>query len=120
MKNIIAILFFLLFIQSAYSQNSRIDSLDRLISKTRSDTARINLVNEKINILNGINIDSAISLGKKNIEEAEKINYNEGEANARLRLANSYCYKGEYAAAAENLQASEKILAPLKDSAGFR
>jgi two-component system, NtrC family, sensor kinase len=117
MKNIIAILFFFLFIKSAYPQNSRIDSLDLLINKTSSDTTRINLVNEKINILNGINIDSAISLGKKNIEEAEKINYSKGEANARLRLANSYCYKGEYATAAENLKVSENIFTSLKDSA---
>jgi two-component system, NtrC family, sensor kinase len=87
-----------------------IDSLDRLISQARSDTARINLVNEKINIFSDINIDSAISLGKKNIGEAEKINYNKGEANARLRLANNYCFKGEYVAAAENFKVAEKLL----------
>jgi signal transduction histidine kinase len=119
MKSIIAILFFFLLIEPGYAQNSKIDSLDQLIGKASSDTTRINLVNEKINILGGINIDSAISLGKKNIEEAEKINYDKGEANARLRLANSYCFKGEYDAAIENLQASEKIFVPLQDSAGL-
>ena len=46
-----AISVFFLSIQSVYTQNSRIDSLDRPISKATTDTGRINLVNKKISIL---------------------------------------------------------------------
>ena len=58
-----------------YSQNPKIDSLDRLISKASTDTGRINLMIKKIYFLNENNLDSAVALGKRTIEEAKKINY---------------------------------------------
>ena len=77
-KTVFAILLFFLFGNPAQTQNSKIDSLDRLIIKAKTDTAKINLSIKKISILNEVNLDSAISYSKKTIEGAKKINYKKG------------------------------------------
>ncbi len=100
------ILLFSFCIELSHAQNNKIDSIDRLISKATTDTQKINLINKKIGILSTINIDTSISLGKKNIEEAKKIKYRKGEAEARIKLASNYCIKGEFEAAEENLKIS--------------
>src|SRR5437763_11669358 len=96
MKILITILLFFVCVEVMHAQNPKIDSLNKLIGKSIIDTQRINLINKKIAAFSEINIDSAISMGKKNIEAAQKINYKEGEATARVRLANNYCFKGEF------------------------
>ncbi|MEP6846211.1 MAG: tetratricopeptide repeat protein [Panacibacter sp.] len=99
-----------------FAQNNAIDSIDILIGKAPSDTVRINLLNKKIGILGNINLDTAISLGQKTLAEAIKINYKEGEGATRLKLASNYCFKGEYAAAEDNLKLAETIFKKLHDS----
>ncbi|HVE60549.1 MAG TPA: tetratricopeptide repeat protein, partial [Chitinophagaceae bacterium] len=118
MKSLITALFTFLF-SSALTQNPKLDSLDRLISKATSDTAKINLINKKTTIVSRINIDSGIELSKKTIAEAKSIKYKYGEATARLRLASNYCMKGAFASAAENLNISKNIYQSLKDSLGL-
>ncbi|CAN5412206.1 hypothetical protein BH10BAC2_BH10BAC2_42220 [soil metagenome] len=116
MKILLAVMSIFFLSVTCSAQKSVIDSLDRLISKAGSDTARINLFNKKIALLSNVNIDTAISLGKSTLEEAIKINYKKGEGAARIKLANNYCFKGEYATAAENLRQAESIFKELKDS----
>ena len=115
------ILFFIFILSSfaAHTQNKTIDSLSFLISKAASDTQRINLIVQKVIALSNFNIDSAIILGKKNIEEATAINYKKGEVNTRVSIAFAYCFKGEYPAAEENLNISRQILSTLTDSAAL-
>ena len=84
------------------AQTKKVDSLSRLISKSTSDTQRINLKIEKLNVLGNINLDSAIVFAHGVIDEAQKINYKKGEVDARIRLAGDYCFTGEYDAAKEN------------------
>src|SRR5437773_7794091 len=112
-KTFITVLFFSFCFKSACAQNVQIDSLNKLISKAATDTARINLVNRKITVLSAINIDTAISMGQINIEEAKKINYKKGEADARIQLVNNYCMKGKFTEAAENLKTSEELFKKL-------
>ncbi|QHT69755.1 tetratricopeptide repeat protein [Rhodocytophaga rosea] len=119
MKHLFRFLFLICLPFSMYGQNPAIDSLDRLIVKATTDTARINLRIKKLNYLNEINLDSAILEGKRNITDAQKINYSQGVANTLIRLVTSYCYKGEYAAAAQSLEMAEKIYRSLQDSTGF-
>jgi signal transduction histidine kinase len=119
MKFFITGLLIFLFTGTAQTQDAKLDSFDKLISKAGTDTARINLVNKKIVILSRINIDSSIDLSKKTIEEAKSINYKYGEATARLRLAINYCMKGAFGLAAENLNISKNIYQSLKDSLGL-
>jgi len=103
----------------SYAQNSQVDSLNRLIAKATTDTAKINLANKKITILSRINIDTAINAAQQTIEEAKKINYKKGEADALLQLATSYCNKGKFEEAHAALETSQGIFKQLKDSAGF-
>lgn len=93
------------------------NSLNRLISRATTDTGRINLINKKIYLLGLINIDSAISLSLRTIESAKRIKYQPGEALARMRLANGYNFKGDYAAAQRNLKLAEATYSALGDSA---
>jgi len=115
MKNFALIGVLLLFSCFAYSQNKKIDSLDRLIAKAASDTQKINLTISKIRIVANINLDSAIALANKTIEKAKQINYKKGEAGARIALASNYCFKGAYSAAKENLDVSKQILSQISD-----
>jgi two-component system NtrC family sensor kinase len=119
MKNL-ALVGLLLFISSfSYSQNKKIDSLNRLIAKAASDTQKVNLTILKIRMVGSINLDSAIALANKTIGKARQINYKKGEADARIALAGNYCFKGLYGAAKQNLDVSKQILSQIQDPVGL-
>ncbi len=101
------------------SQTKKIDSLSALINKAASDTARINLYVKKIKLLRNENIDSSIKLNKKILADAQKIAYYKGEVNLRNNLVTSYCFKGDYKSAEENLSFLKTFIKPSKDSADF-
>ncbi len=117
MKPFIVVFLILVCVAKARAQHAKIDSLDRLFRKSTSDTARIQLALQKIPLLS--NIDSAIDLGKRVVDEATRINYQEGEAEARQLLASKYNMKGEYRLAAGNFAIAESIYKSLKDSLGL-
>ncbi len=103
---------FSLLLHCGFTQNTKIDSINNLIGKETSDTARIKLINQKIFFLSNINLDSAIALGKQNMLAAQKINFYEGEVDARARLSVNYCYKGNYEAAEQQFQYLENFIKP--------
>ncbi|MFD1140982.1 tetratricopeptide repeat protein [Larkinella insperata] len=108
--------FYLLFGYSfTLAQSPKIDSLNRLISRASSDTARINLITKKISLVSEINIDSALALSLKTIESAHRVNYPSGEAFARVLAAQNYNYKGQYAASRTHLDVAQKIYKALND-----
>ncbi|QHV95537.1 tetratricopeptide repeat protein [Spirosoma endbachense] len=117
MKPFFTISLFLISLQFVGAQTPKLDSLNRLISQAPTDTARINLINKKAALLTDINLDSAISLSQKNISDAKRIKYKQGEATARLRLAHCFNFKGNYTAVKENLKLAESLYGSLKDSA---
>ena len=78
-----------------FGQNSKIDSLNKLISNATSDTARINLEAKKINELSNVNLDTALSFGLKTLQEAKKNNYYRGEVDVRRNLTSIYIFKGK-------------------------
>ena len=119
MKRLVILLLFFHFSNYAPAQTAAIDSLNKLISKASSDTQRINLTISKMGVLGNINLDSAIALAIKTIEEAKKINYKKGEVALRIKLAGDYCFTGKYPAAKENLDIAKQILLEIKDSAEF-
>lgn len=102
-----------------HAQNKQVDSLNKLIAKATTDTAKINLANKKITILSRVNIDTAINAAQQTIEEAKRVNYKKGEADAWLQLATNYCNKGKFEEAQAALETSEEIIKQLKDSTGF-
>jgi len=113
------VLLLILLLPPASAQHSRIDSLDRLIRQTTSDTAIISLNAQKILSFLEINLDSAILLGQRNLVAAQKVGYRMGEARTRIQLANAYCYKGDYEAAKENIQLSQEIFKQSDDFSGL-
>jgi two-component system, NtrC family, sensor kinase len=116
MRKKVWVLLLLPFCCFSYAQNNKLDSLNRLIANATSDTQRINLAVKKIKVLSNENLDSSIHLGNQTIEKSKMIQYKLGEANARIAIAFSYCFKGEYKAAKENLDISNEILFLVKDS----
>ncbi|MDQ6901939.1 MAG: tetratricopeptide repeat protein [Bacteroidota bacterium] len=101
------------------AQTKKIDSLNTLINKATSDTARINLYVKEIKLLRNENIDSSIKLNNKILLDAQKIGYYKGEVNLRNNLVTSYCFKGDYKSAEENLNFLKTFIKPSKDSSDF-
>ena len=94
------------------AQTQKLDSLDQLISKAKTDTDRINLNIKKISILSRSNLDTAIYLDKQQLNEAEKANFYKGIVALRHQLASNYSFKGSYDDAKENIQFLEKFVKP--------
>jgi signal transduction histidine kinase len=118
-KTLVFILPAILFSELARAQNTKIDSLDQLIKKAVTDTARINLISQKLDVLSTINLDSAINLALKTLKETQKIQFYRGELEILEKLIYNYSYKGNYKAASEQLKNLEKLTKPGKDSTGF-
>lgn len=113
-------LLFLMLSYIAFPQQRILDSLDNLLAKEQSDTARINLINQKIRLVSQVNLDSAIAMAAANLQHAINIHYLKGEADCRVRAATNLCYKGEYAEAEKHLALADKIYTSQNDSSGKR
>ncbi len=110
MKPIIATFFCILYATCSLAQGTKVDSSDPGIAKIKKALQQVSAIT---------NIDSAISFLKDVIEESGKINFAEGEAEARQRLAAKFNMKGEYQHAVENLALAKNIYESLDDSLGF-
>lgn len=116
---IISLLFSSLLLAGADSiiaQTRTIDSLTRLMKNASSDTARINQAVILVGEFSQVNIDTAVALGLRYIDDARRIPFPQGEARLRAKLAFSYCFKGEWALAQNNLVTAQTILTNLNDS----
>ena len=100
----------------ATAQTRKIDSLNLLIKVAKTDTARINLLNKKIYLLNQSDLEAALTLGKSTVSEARKINYKKGEVVALTSMASGYTMKGGYDSARGILTYVEKTVYTLGDS----
>lgn len=116
MKIFVLLACFLFASGNCFSQNKKLDSLDKLIASAKSDTQRINLSIEKMLLLNNINLDSGVAFGNRIIADAKRIHYLKGEARARIGVAVDYCFKGRYDSAKLYLDATRIILQQTSDS----
>ena len=119
MRLAIFALFFLGALNISVAQTKKIDSLNNLISKAKSDTARINLLVKKIRLVRNENIDSSILINKQALADAQKIGYYQGEIDLRNNLVTSFCFKGDYKSAEENLKFLRDFIKPTPDSSDF-
>src|SRR5580700_859555 len=119
MKKIILILFSLLCYVLIHAQNRKLDSLNKLLARSTSDTQRINLNIAKVSVFATNNFDSSIAIGNLAIARSRALHYGGGEARARVILAFSYCFKGNYKAAKDNMDTAREILSRGVDSAEF-
>ncbi|MBC7851569.1 MAG: tetratricopeptide repeat protein [Chitinophagaceae bacterium] len=106
---------FILLAQFSSAQTRTLDSVDRLIKNAKSDTARINQQLVKMSIVGEISLDSARLLALETIKDCQRINYVEGEIEARGKLAINRGVRGDYNQALENILAIEKLLPKTKD-----
>jgi len=116
MKNNIFIVIFCFCITLLHAQSRYIDSLNRLISASKTDTGRINLTNKKVGKLIEINLDAALNLARINLADARKSNYKKGGAMALSYMATNFTMKGNYDSARNALTEAGKIIYSLGDS----
>jgi two-component system, NtrC family, sensor kinase len=122
MKKILSTIGFVLIImcmEQAKAQDTRIAKYDSLIQIAETDTGRMKLVAQKLDVLSTINLDSAINLALETLEEARKINYYRGEVDIMMNLLNNYSYKGNFKAAGQQIKQLEKTILPVNDSSDF-
>ncbi len=93
------LLLFCLSLNHLNAQISYLDSLTLLIKEARTEEERIYFVNQKIERLSAINLDSAVALAKINKEDARRAKYLEGEAYAAQNIYNALITKGDYSEA---------------------
>ncbi len=87
------------------SQNSRVDSLSKLLTIEKTDTGKVKLLWQIASASNADNPDTALMMAQEALFKAKSIHYTEGESNALKVLANSFFYIGNYPSALEvNLQ----------------
>jgi len=118
-KRIIIFFLFVTVLHSVHAQSSKVDSLDNLISKSANDTARINLVIQKIKLLDAVNLDSSILLSNQTLKETKRIKYYKAQIAIQHALARNYSLKGDYKSAQENLTALEQLIKSSKDSTQY-
>jgi signal transduction histidine kinase len=116
MKRFVILALLLISVLLTLAQSRKIDSINILISKATTDTARINLMVKKSTYVRNQNIDSSIALAKKILSEARRVGYYRGEVDIRNNLITSYCFKGDFKSAKENLKFLETFIKPSKDS----
>ena len=103
----------------AQAQNHKIDSLNNLIIKVTSDTARINLLNAKANAYTENNLDSSILIAQQVIEKTKQMHYLKGEADAYRIAGIAFTYKGAFKPALDNYKAAEQLYKQSSDSGGL-
>jgi serine phosphatase RsbU (regulator of sigma subunit)/tetratricopeptide (TPR) repeat protein len=112
------IIFFLFLIQG-FSQN-KIDSLNNALSKSKTDTSKINIINLLALEFKNINPDTSIIISQKSIILSQTINYELGlaEANLCIGQANLMLGKNEDAllALTKSKMLFEKLLISNKKS----
>ena len=118
-KRIIITFLLVTCLHSANAQTPKIDSINNLISKSANDTERINLVIQKIKLLDAINLDSSILLSNQTLKETKRIKFYKAQIALRHGLARNYSLKGDYKSAQENLTALEELIKSSKDSTEY-
>ncbi len=118
-KRITIAFLFVTVLHSVHAQSSKIDSINNLISKSASDTARINLVLQKIKLLNDVNLDSSILLSNQTLKETKRIKYYKAQLAIQHTLVRNYSLKGDYKSAQETLTALEQLVRSSSDSTEY-
>jgi tetratricopeptide (TPR) repeat protein len=119
MKKTITLFLLILCVQISEAQNRKLDSLNILISRAASDTERIKLKLSKVNLLNRINIDSSIAFTVKTLERTGIDYYNMWEFELRLGLIYNYAFKGNYKAAADQIDYLQNYIRASEDSMNY-
>ena len=113
----VQIIFFLLLLGfAAGAQNRKVDSLRVLISKEKDPERRIDHKVQLVFTFNEVNLDSSIVLANRVAEEAVKLGYEKGEADALRATAAALMRRSDFELAREKLDRAMAIYQVLNDS----
>ncbi len=102
MRWIIFILFFFFFLPAGITaQNKTVDSLQNLINKEKTDTAKVKLIRQLARIVNGYDPGSALIYSQQALSLATAIKYSEGQSKLLGDMAYIYNTMGNYPKALE-------------------
>ena len=106
-------------LNQSIAQNPGLAKYDSLIAIAETDTARIKLIQRKLDLMSAINLDSAINLALKTLDEARDAGFYRGEVDLLMNLANNYTYKGNFPEARKKLNNLAQTIKPINDSTDF-
>ena len=84
------------------AQQNKIDSLRGLLIAAKTDTAKVNLLNQIAGNFVESRPDSNLFYANQALELSRKINYNKGEIAALLHTSAGFTLSGNYSKALEN------------------
>jgi tetratricopeptide (TPR) repeat protein len=98
------------------AQNTKIDSLKRVLPATKTDTAKVNIYNKIADKFKESNPDSTRFYAAKAILLAQKTNYTFGQANAFLNVGNANIVLGNFKIANQNFEKAQTLFEKLLDN----
>lgn len=101
---------------SSPAQSFQIDSLKRVLSAVRIDTAKANIYNHLANRYKESNPDSTAFYAEKAALLSKRINYGLGLANAYINKGNSNIILGNYATALADFKKAQSTYEPLLEN----
>ncbi|SCX79450.1 tetratricopeptide repeat-containing sensor histidine kinase [Flavobacterium caeni] len=113
----LAILFFAVG-WSAWSQQTEVDSLKRVLAVTRIDTAKVNLYNALAYQFRETNVDSAQTYAGKALALAQQKKYFLGIAHAHLNLGNAHIILSDYPTALRYFLSAQKQFESAMETTG--
>lgn len=93
----------------SFSQQARIDSLEKVLGVSKDDTNKVNLLNTLCNELARANPEQATQYGNQALKLAEKLHYEKGIGSALNRLAITDYYKGNLSEGLDRLLKALKV-----------
>src|ERR1051326_7867852 len=91
-----AIFFFSFIAYYSFAQQTKVDSLKKLVLAAKQDSGRVNALNTLAWEIKGSAPDSSIYFGEQALQLSEKINFFSGKTNALACIGNAYYSKGDY------------------------
>ena len=123
----IVIIFLVLFVfpfiaisqQASDKTKIKIDSLVRILERSKEDTNKVNILNKLSSELNYSDSKNAEKYAFQALSLGEKLNFNIGIAQAYNNLGGIYKNTGKYILAQQNCKKSIGIYRTLEDSSGM-
>lgn len=117
-KGLLSIIAFFILTFQVFAQDEVIDSLKNKLNEVKSDTSRVNTLNEISYNLFLIDPEQSLDYGIKAKELAEQIGYTKGLAYANKNIGLSYYMQSNFVEVLTYWEASLKALQEINDQSG--
>ena len=120
MKNKLCLIIILFFTVNIFSQNRKVDSLKNILSKTSSDTQKVQILSQISRLYWNKNNTLSLQYSKRALEISTDINYKKGIAMALADIGVASMYDNNKKNALDNLLKAITIYDEIKDTASLR